>query len=96
MAATTWIRGFADFDYIQLAIVPLFLLSATFYPVSTYPPSLRWVVELSPLYHGVAVERGLFLGDVGWGLLGHVAVLVALAVAGLLLTRRRLAVLLLR
>jgi hypothetical protein len=38
----------------------------------------------------------LFLGDVGWGLLGHVAVLVALAVAGLLLTRRRLAALLLR
>jgi lipooligosaccharide transport system permease protein len=96
MAATTWIRGFADFDYIQLAIVPLFLLSATFYPVSTYPQSLRWVVELSPLYHGVAVERALFLGDVGWGLLGHLAVLVALAVGGLLVTRRRLAALLLR
>jgi lipooligosaccharide transport system permease protein len=96
MAATTWIRGFADFDYIQLAIVPLFLLSATFYPVSTYPPSLRWVVELSPLYHGVVLERALFLGEVGWGLLGHVAVLLALAAAGLLVTRRRLAALLLR
>ena len=57
MAATTWIRGFADFDYIQLAIVPLFLLSATFYPVSTYPDDLRWIVELSPLYHGVALEH---------------------------------------
>jgi lipooligosaccharide transport system permease protein len=96
MAATTWIRGFADFDYIQLAIVPLFLLSATFYPVSTYPSSLRWVVELSPLYHGVAIERALFLGDVSWGLLAHVAVLVALAAAGVVVTRRRLAALLLR
>lgn len=96
MAATTWIRGFADFDYIQLAIVPLFLLSATFYPVSTYPPHLRWVVELSPLYHGVALERALFLGDVGWGLMGHVAVLVVLAAVGVVATRRRLAALLLR
>jgi lipooligosaccharide transport system permease protein len=96
MAATTWIRGFADFDYIQLAIVPLFLLSATFYPVSTYPPSLRWVVELSPLYHGVVLERALFLGDVGWGLLAHVAVLLVLSAVGVLLTRRRLASLLLR
>ncbi len=96
MAATTWIRGFADFDYIQLAIVPLFLLSATFYPVSTYPDRLRWIVELSPLYHGVALERALFLGDVGWGLLGHAAVLVVLAGAGVVVTRRRLVALLLR
>jgi lipooligosaccharide transport system permease protein len=96
MAATTWIRGFADFDYIQLAIVPLFLLSATFYPVSTYPDSLRWVVELSPLYHGVVLERALFLGDVGWGLLWHVLALTALAAVGVAVTRRRLAVLLLR
>ena len=96
MAATTWVRGFADFDYIQLAIVPLFLLSATFYPVQTYPASVRWLVQLSPLYHGVAIERALLLGDVGWGLLAHAGVLLALGGVGMLVLRRRLAVLLLR
>ncbi len=96
MAATTWVRGFADFDYIQLAIVPLFLLSATFYPLSTYPSSLRWLVQLSPLYHGVAIERALLLGDVGPTVLAHVAFLLGVGAVGLLVLRRRLVALLLR
>ncbi len=88
MAATTWIRNFQDFDYIQMALVPLTLLSATFFPVEAYPVGLRWVVELSPLYHGVAIERALLLGTVGWSLLWHVAVLLAMGAVGLALTRR--------
>ena len=96
MAAATWVRGFADFDYIQLALVPLFLLSATFYPLATYPEQVRWVVQLSPLYHGVAIERALLLGDVSWSILGHCAVLVGLGAVGLLILRRRLVALLLR
>lgn len=96
MAATTWIRNFQDFDYIQLALVPLMLLSATFFPVQAYPANLRWLVELSPLYHGVVVERALLLGEVGWGLLVHVGVLLVTGLVGLALTRRRLATLLLR
>jgi lipooligosaccharide transport system permease protein len=96
MAATTWIRGVADFDYVQLALVPMMLLSATFFPVTTYPGALRWLVELSPLYHGVALERGLMLGQVGWALLGHVAVLLALGAVGLAVLSRRLSALLLR
>lgn len=96
MAATTWIRNFQDFDYIQMALVPLTLLSATFFPVEAYPAGLRWVVELSPLYHGVAIERALLLGTVSWSLVWHVAALVAMGAVGLALTRRRLAALLLK
>jgi lipooligosaccharide transport system permease protein len=43
----------ADFDYIQLAIMPMFLFSATFYPISAYPPALQAVVQSPPLYRGV-------------------------------------------
>ena len=32
LAATTYMRSFLDFDYVNLAIVPLFLFSATFFP----------------------------------------------------------------
>lgn len=96
MAATSWIRNFVDFDYIQMVLVPLTLLSATFFPLDVYPPLLRWVVQLSPLYHGVVIERGLMLGDVGPVLLVHAAVLVAYGLVGLWVARRRLAVLLLK
>jgi lipooligosaccharide transport system permease protein len=96
MSVTTWMRSWQDLDLVQLAIVPLFLFSATFYPVSTYPDSIAWLVQLSPLYHGVALIRGFMLAEVGPDLLVHVAVLVALGLTGVLVTERRLRRLLLR
>ncbi len=96
MAATTWIRGIADFDYVQLALVPMMLLSATFFPVTTYPVAARWLVELSPLYHAVALERGLMLGQIGVGLVGHLLVLLAVGAVGSRVLGRRLSRLLLR
>ena len=56
-------RSWFDFDYVQLAILPMFLFSATFFPLSQYPDGLAWVVRLTPLYQGVAIERALVLGD---------------------------------
>ena len=38
MAATTFMRSFVDFDYVNLALLPLFLFSGTFFPLSQYPP----------------------------------------------------------
>jgi lipooligosaccharide transport system permease protein len=90
MFATTFMRSWVDFDYITLAVQPMFLFSATFFPLATYPPSLQWVVQATPLYHGVALERALMLGDVGPGVLWHVAYLVALGVFGVVGTARRL------
>ena len=37
MAATSFMRTWQDFDLIQLVILPMFLFSATFYPIETYP-----------------------------------------------------------
>jgi lipooligosaccharide transport system permease protein len=96
MAVTTYLRSWQDLDTVQLFVVPLFLFSATFYPVSTYPEQVAWLVQLSPLYHGVALVRGAMLAEVGPGLLVHVAVLVTLGVLGVLVTERRLRSLLLR
>ena len=42
MAATTWMRSFVDFDYVNLALIPLFLFSGTFFPLSQYPAALQW------------------------------------------------------
>jgi lipooligosaccharide transport system permease protein len=90
MFATTFMRSWVDFDYVTLAIQPMFLFSATFFPLSTYSGALQWVVRATPLYHGVALERALMLGDVGWGVLGHVAYLVVLGAVGVLGAARRI------
>jgi lipooligosaccharide transport system permease protein len=96
MASTTYMRTWQDFEWITLATMPMFLLSATFYPLSTYPPGLRGIVRLTPLYQAVDLVRSLTTGAVHPGLLVNVVYLVALGLAGLVVSRRRLAGLLLR
>jgi lipooligosaccharide transport system permease protein len=83
-------RSWQDFDLVSLAILPLFLFSATFFPLSTYPDGVRWIVEVTPLYHGVALLRQLTLGGLDWSAAVHVAYLAALGAAGVVVAGRRL------
>jgi lipooligosaccharide transport system permease protein len=96
MAATSFMRTWQDFDLVQLVILPLFLFSGTFYPLTTYPEPVRLLVELTPLYHGVDLVRGLTTGALGPGMLVHVAYLVVMGLVGLAITSRRLERLLLK
>lgn len=96
MALTTFMRSWQDFEFVQLATMPMFLFSATFYPVETYPGWIRWLVEITPLYQGVALERALTTGAVSWTLLINALYLVAMGTAGMYVASRRLGKLLLK
>jgi lipooligosaccharide transport system permease protein len=96
VAATTFMRTWQDFELIALVQLPMFLFSATFFPISTYPEAIQWVVRCSPLYHAVELLRALNLGTVGWAQLVNIVVLVALGTGGLLVAQRRIGKLLLR
>lgn len=96
MAATSYMRSWQDFDLVQLFILPMFLFSATFYPIEVYPTALRPFIQLSPLYHGVELIRGLMFGVFELSLLVHGGVLVAMGVVGVIIATRRIETLLLR
>jgi lipooligosaccharide transport system permease protein len=89
MALTTYMKSWQDFEYIGLAIVPMFLFSATFFPITTFPGWLRWVVELTPLYRGVTLVRELTTGALTLGSLASVVYLVLMGLAGLAVATRR-------
>ncbi|MEM9713506.1 MAG: ABC transporter permease [Actinomycetota bacterium] len=89
LAGTTWMRSWQDFEYVLIIQLPLFLFSATFYPLETYPEGLRWLVQATPLYHGVELVRQLVLGEVHWSALVHVAYLVAMLAIGIAVAGRR-------
>jgi lipooligosaccharide transport system permease protein len=95
MAGTTFMRTWQDFDIVSLAFIPLFLFSATFYPLTVFPGWLQAVVRCTPLYQGVVIERAADLGIFTWSLLLHLVYLAAMAVGGVTVTRRRLGRLLL-
>lgn len=96
MASTTFFRSFHDFELVQLVLVPLFLFSATFFPLSVYPRPLQVVVQCLPLYHAVELMRGLTTGAVGLGTLGHIGYFLVMIAIGVVVASRRLASLLLR
>jgi lipooligosaccharide transport system permease protein len=83
-------RSWVDFDYVNVALVPLFLFSATFFPISQYPAGLQAVIRVTPLYQGVVLVRGLVLGQVEWFMLVHVAYLVVIGALGLRVAARRI------
>jgi lipooligosaccharide transport system permease protein len=95
MAATTFMRSWQDFEWVTLAILPMFLFSATFYPLSTYPGVIGDVVRWTPLYQAVDVQRALVLGHLRIALLANLAYLVTMGVFGLGLATKRVARLLL-
>ena len=89
-AAVTFMRSWHDFDMIQLVILPLFLFSGTFYPLSVYPSFLQPIMQISPLYHGTELLRAFTLGRFDWTLVGHAGVLVVVGLAALFITARRI------
>jgi lipooligosaccharide transport system permease protein len=75
----------SPFAYLfRFGLIPLFLFSGTFFPVSQLPVWAQPVAYATPLWHGVALCRSLTLGQIPvLESLGHTAYLIALALAGL-------------
>ena len=95
IAAVTFMRSWQDFDILNLAILPMFLFSATFFPLSTYPGWLEAAIRATPLYHGVELLRALTTGAVGPAQLVNVGYLAVLGLAGTWIASRRVEKLLL-
>jgi lipooligosaccharide transport system permease protein len=73
----------------RFGMIPLFLFSGTFFPVTQLPAWFQPVAYLTPLWHGVSLCRALNLGTADGGqALIDVAYLAALATAGILAGHR--------
>jgi lipooligosaccharide transport system permease protein len=90
MGLTTFMRSWQDFEFIQLALMPMFLFSATFFPVTTYHGPVRWLVEATPLYRSVVLVRELCTGLLTVSSLISVVYLAVMGFLGMAVVRRRL------
>lgn len=90
MAITSYLNSFQQMDWINFVLLPMFLFSATFYPLTVYPEPIQWMIQALPLWHGVELVRGLTTGVVGPALLVHVAYYLVMIVVGMVFTTRRL------
>jgi len=90
LAATTYMRSWTDFDYVNGAVFPMFLFSATFFPLSQYPQAAQTIVSWTPLYQGVALERALMVGAINGGLVVRALYLALMGTVGLWIAIKRL------
>jgi lipooligosaccharide transport system permease protein len=79
----------------RFGLIPMFLFSGTFFPVSQLPAVLQPIAWITPLWHGVSLCRDLALGHGdAFVMLGHAAYLAVLTAVGVVLGlkayRRRL------
>jgi lipooligosaccharide transport system permease protein len=73
----------------RFVIMPMFLFSGTFFPVSRLPLPLEWLAYATPLWHGVELCRMFTLGNFeALRVVGHTAYLVLFVVAGLIWAER--------
>ncbi len=83
-AYSATIKNESSFAIIyRLLVIPMFLFSGAFFPISNLSAPLEWIARLTPLWHGVDLTRMLVLGDVRPGpALVHLVYLVVLSLVG--------------
>jgi len=96
MGIVSFMKTFTQMDWIFFVLLPMFLLSSTFFPITVYPRPVQLVIECLPLWHGIELVRGLTTGVITSALLWHVLYYVGMIVVGLTLTTTRLRALFLK
>jgi len=78
-------------SFFRFGVMPLFLFSGTFYPVSQLPGWSQPIVWLSPLFHGIELSRGAagVLGSPQFEWWIHLAILLTLFGVGLIVAMRK-------
>jgi lipooligosaccharide transport system permease protein len=91
LCITSFVRRVEQFDIVMgLVVMPMFLFSGTFFPVSRFPDPLEWVVQAVPLYHAVEMLRQLTTGAIQPSLAYHIAYLVLAGAAAFVVAMWRL------
>jgi lipooligosaccharide transport system permease protein len=90
MALTSYMKSFQQMNWINFFLLPMFLFSGTFYPLTIYPEWIQAIIKALPLYQAISLERALTLGNITVDLLGPVTYFLVMIALGLLFTTRRL------
>jgi len=96
MAVTSWFTNFQQMELINIVLLPMFMFSATLFPIEIYPQPIQWFIQAMPLWHGVELMRQLSVGVFTAATVGHLAYFVVMSVGGVAFCTLRLRALFLR
>jgi lipooligosaccharide transport system permease protein len=96
MAVTSYLKSFQQMDVVNVALLPMFLFSATLFPIEVFPTAIQWFVQAMPLWHGVELMRHLAVGHLDPATGVHALYFIVMSVVGIWFTATRLRALFLR
>jgi lipooligosaccharide transport system permease protein len=96
MAITSYFKSYQQMGLINVSLLPIFLFSGSFYPLTVFPDWAQLIIKLLPLWHAIELVRNLTLGIVGLHLVGHICYFLAMVISGLYFTTKRLNALFMR
>ncbi|NBQ92627.1 MAG: ABC transporter [Micrococcales bacterium] len=96
MGVTSYLKNHQQMQWVQLVMLPMFLFSGTFYPLTIYPVAVQYFIQAMPLWQAIQLVRGLTLGNLDIAMLGHILYFVVMIIGGLYFTTRRLTALFLK
>ncbi len=90
MGVTSYLKSFQQMEWVMVILLPMFLLSGTFFPIEQYAEPLQWIVKALPLWHGTELIRGFTTGALDWWMLVHVGYFLVMIALGIVFSTRRL------
>ncbi|GAA4915138.1 ABC transporter permease [Nesterenkonia rhizosphaerae] len=96
MAVTSFMKRFQQMDWMMMILMPMFLFSATLFPIEVYPQGVQWVIQAFPLWHGVELMRDIAFWDFGTMTLVHIGYYLVMVAVGMTVAAYRMKKLFLR
>jgi lipooligosaccharide transport system permease protein len=96
MAITSYFKSYQQMGLINISLLPIFLFSGSFYPLTVFPDWAQIIIKCLPLWHAIELVRNLSLGIIGIGLIPHILYFLVMITLGLFFTTKRLNALFMR
>ena len=96
MAVTSFMKRFQQMDWMMMILMPMFLFSATLFPIEVYPQGVQWIIQAFPLWHGVELMRDIAFWDFGTMTLVHISYYLVMVAVGMTVAAYRMKKLFLR
>jgi lipooligosaccharide transport system permease protein len=90
MAITSYMKSHHQMNLFDIFLLPMFLFSGAFYPLTVFPGWAQAIIKALPLGQGIELVTKAMAGNFGIGLLVNVAYFVVMICIGLFFTTKRL------
>jgi lipooligosaccharide transport system permease protein len=90
MAITSYMKSHHQMNLFDIFLLPMFLFSGAFYPLTVFPGWAQAIIKALPLGQGIELVTKAMTGNFGINILVNIAYFIVMICIGLFFTTKRL------